>query len=295
MFFDNLQVTHTRGRILEETHYYPFGLVMAGISVGSLNAGGYNPACGCLNKKGFNGNEIQAKEFGDGSGLEVYDFNARTYNQQIGRFIQIDPLLEEGSQERLSPYHFGYNNPVRFNDPDGKCPICIPVIVGEIVEAGIAAWRIYRAAKTAEAIVNYASQKNAAENVVVTPMVITVDSRGNTVAIPEAQLSAFKQQLRTEQIESIDNQIKQDEKSIKSLKKQIAEHEKKLEDFKSDPEGKTREDLKEGKTPEQIQKLVNGRIAKLEKEIQKFKNVIEQKKNNIKNLEKQKKNIQDQK
>jgi RHS repeat-associated protein len=86
---------------------------MAGIS---------SKAAGSLiNKKGYNGNEIQNKEFSDGSGLELYDFNARTYDQQIGRFIQIDPLTEDG-QESINPYHFSFNNPIRFNDPDGEAP-----------------------------------------------------------------------------------------------------------------------------------------------------------------------------
>ncbi|MBL7732001.1 MAG: hypothetical protein JNM88_12545, partial [Chitinophagaceae bacterium] len=124
VFFDNLQVTHTRGPILEETHYYPFGGKLAGISSQALNAGGNDNNCGCPNKKGFNGNEIQNKVFSDGSGLEFYDFNARIYDQQIGRFLEIDPLTDEGEQEKLSSYHFSYNNPVRYNDPDGKCPRC---------------------------------------------------------------------------------------------------------------------------------------------------------------------------
>lgn len=89
------------------------------------------------NKKGYNANELQSKEFNDGSGLELYDFNARTYDQQVGRFVQIDPLGEEGDQESLTPYQFGLNNPVRYDDPDGKCPSClIGGIIGAAVDYG---------------------------------------------------------------------------------------------------------------------------------------------------------------
>jgi|LakMenE01Jun11ns_1017448.scaffolds.fasta_scaffold9941209_5 RHS repeat-associated protein len=88
---------------------------MAGISSKALSFG--SPE----NKKAYNGNELQSKEFTDGSGLDAYDFNARAYDQQIGRFIQIDPLFEQ-DQESLNPFHFSYNNPIRFNDPDGRAP-----------------------------------------------------------------------------------------------------------------------------------------------------------------------------
>ncbi len=88
-------------------------------------------------KKKFNGNEFQHNEFNDGSGLEWYDFNARTYDHQVGRFIQIDPIPEEGDQEELTPYQFSGNNPSTFNDPNGKCPWCIGAIVGGVIDAGI--------------------------------------------------------------------------------------------------------------------------------------------------------------
>jgi len=112
VFFDNLSVQYLQGPVLEENHYYPFGLTMAGSSDKAIKTN-YSE-----NKLRYNaGSELQNKEFNDGSGLEMYETAFRGYDPQIGRFTAIDPLSDFKSG--MSPYHFAADNPMSFNDPTG--------------------------------------------------------------------------------------------------------------------------------------------------------------------------------
>ena len=107
VFFDDLRVTHTKGKNLQEDHYYPFGL---GIRALSSSAPLSEP-----NKFKYNGKELDT-DFD----LGWYHYGARMYDPETSRFTTIDPKAHKYND--WSPYLYAANNPIRYEDTNGEGP-----------------------------------------------------------------------------------------------------------------------------------------------------------------------------
>ena len=105
------------GQLVGYDDYYPFGGQMPGRSMNMANPND-------LYK--FTGHERDTE-----AGIMLDFMNARTYDPEIGRFLQRDPILFEMPPNKLidihdarlmgfSPYNYTYNNPLIFIDPDGR-------------------------------------------------------------------------------------------------------------------------------------------------------------------------------
>lgn len=97
---DNEHLVHITGRVLEEQHYYPHGLL--------IEAGGQSTTP-LKNDYLYETKKLQRE-----LGLDLYDFHARQYDPQIGRFWGVDP-----ASQFPSGYTGMANDPANNIDPTG--------------------------------------------------------------------------------------------------------------------------------------------------------------------------------
>ena len=90
--------------ITSANDYYAFGAQMPGRSFNSP-----------LYRFGFGSQEKDDEISGNGN---AYDFDGYGYDPRTGRRKSRDP--HENKYPGLSPYAYSFNNPIVFNDPNGK-------------------------------------------------------------------------------------------------------------------------------------------------------------------------------
>ena len=107
-------------KVLEENHYYPFGLKHTNYNSGKKGIV-FEELTESKMVKPVEENgyfyKYNGMEWQDELGLNFYDYGARNYDPAIGRWMNIDPLAEVS--RRWSPYTYCYNSPIVFVDPDG--------------------------------------------------------------------------------------------------------------------------------------------------------------------------------
>ncbi|WP_333694373.1 RHS repeat domain-containing protein [Flavobacterium sp.] len=111
--------------LLEENHYYPFGLKHKNYNTTKkkfIDETELNPILIVETPNAGYQYKFNGKEWQDELGLNVTAMDFRQYDSAIGRFTSID-VLSEIFQD-ITPYNFVLNNPNVFSDPTGLCPDC---------------------------------------------------------------------------------------------------------------------------------------------------------------------------
>jgi RHS repeat-associated protein len=115
VWFDDIEVTHQSGPLLQESTLYPYGMEIASQS--------NRPIIQTANVQLFQGKELD-EEFD----INTYDFGSRTYDPQTGRFLSSDP-----ARQFASGYVGMGNNPVMFTDPDGRFIPLLIIAAGAVI------------------------------------------------------------------------------------------------------------------------------------------------------------------
>lgn len=182
VYFDNLTVNLTNGPLLEDTHYYPFGLTMSGISSNALKGTIYPE-----NKVKFNG-----IEFNRDLDVNTYEANFRNLDPQLGRWWQVDPK----PSDMISPYAAMDNNPIRYADTKGDTIFDADILKSKVWGE---AYKVWAASKQGQAFKKLFGAGGKFGKINVTFAAVDLGYRsGNTKAYLGDKTTGKKEEMKDE-------------------------------------------------------------------------------------------------
>ncbi|KAL9705245.1 hypothetical protein quinque_008763 [Culex quinquefasciatus] len=112
----SIRLVLLNGQVMAAYDYMPYGQIMRKYEVDGRSGTIFR----------FTGQEYDEE-------LKLYNYHARLYDPELGRFLQVDPL-----EQYASPYKYAGNSPLDMVDPDGRFAFLIPLsIVGGAYLGGL--------------------------------------------------------------------------------------------------------------------------------------------------------------
>lgn len=114
------------GAVLERYDYSPFGERRDPSNPAQFRASA------TYTKRGYTGHEMV--DF-----VDVVHMNGRIYDQSLGRFLQVDPVVQDPTNgQNFNRYTYVWNNPLAYTDPTGM--ISVKQLIRNIVGIYVSAW-----------------------------------------------------------------------------------------------------------------------------------------------------------
>jgi RHS repeat-associated protein len=117
-------VTNESGALLEQQRYLPFGGVRTDLAAPDYRIGATD--------HGYTGQQAIPS-------LGLMDYRARQYDPYINQFTQPDSIVPDPKNPQAwNRFSYALNNPIRYNDPSGHCPICLVavLVIGAVLLTG---------------------------------------------------------------------------------------------------------------------------------------------------------------
>jgi RHS repeat-associated protein len=188
--------------------------------------------------------------------------------------------------QSLNKYQYGYNNPYKFNDPTGHCPpaIGIAIAVACYILMNPTPIGPREPQTTGEAVADVLGVVPIPGSKYVGGILGKILLGGAKTAAKTALKQTAKQTIKETVKQTIKQVVKQtpktatkltttqSKKAISTLGKRISEHKQKLADYKKNPLSGDNKGTLKNASPEHRQKIIDGRVRKLEREIKKLEN-----------------------